>query len=242
MLKLNLKILLCAIATIIFTGCAKNNSAHKSILENTSDTNVVELAIYTVKKGHTRNFLEARKKAIEKVKEFKGFGSANGFQSTRHPNLYVDYFIWSTLSDAKEAAEKILNCVECQPFLNSIEEVKLFDHVSVIREWDSKPEPIDSPAGVVELAVYTVRDVEPPALSNSRNEVISLIQGYRGFESMKTHHSFGDRSLFVDLVWWKQVEDGQNADKEVQKTDQGKEYFGFMKEVKFFDYLTPIHK
>ncbi len=93
---------------------------------------VFEIVVFKIKKDKLQEFLQNQPKMYQQLKTYKGFKSIITHQSIENPEIFVDYCLWETKEDAKNAAKDVMNDPKLSSLFNLIENVLSFEHYKQI--------------------------------------------------------------------------------------------------------------
>ncbi len=203
-------------------------------------SNVVELAVYTIKEGKQSSFLKARSKMLSSVSRYRGFLSANTYQSLNNPNLYVDYYVWASYEEALNAEKEIQSDERSRAFLQSVDSLKVYNHSKLIDGGLVGEQRKLLASDIIEIAAYDVPKQNIEAFKRARVPVFNMIRKYSGFKFARTSKSV-DSSLFIDYVVMSDLETAHAADKEITPTKEAEAYFALVGQFHFFDRLRLIN-
>ena len=119
-----------------------------------SDRLVAEIAVYRVRAGAAEALDASRPIMAEAVSRYPGFVSGRSFVSSADPSLYLDYFVWSSLDDAVEAATNVMRDPAALPYMASIERIVFYGHGQVRNSSRLTDIPDASANSVVVFRIY----------------------------------------------------------------------------------------
>ena len=204
---------------------------------------VVELAIYKVRPDQLANYPAARAQMRAALKALSGYRSGHTFQAVSDATIFVDYFTWAGLEDAQEAARQIEHLAEAQDFLQTIDSILVYHHLTFVADGlilgpaHHRP---PTPDDVAEMAVYRAPEASQEALLSERLPIFEMIKRYDGFRSGRTARAIEDAEVIVDFVQWTDLATAEKADSKVTATPEAESYFSKVTEITFFDRLKPL--
>ena len=170
------------------------------IQPNDETDEVVELAIYKVHPDQLANYPDARAQMLAVLKTFGGYRSGQTFRAVSDANVFVDYFTWASLEAAQEAARQIEHLPEAQAFLQTIDSILVYHHLTFVTDGlihgQAHPVP-PTPHDVAEMAVYRVPEANQKALLRERPVIFDMIKRYDGFRSGRTARAVEDTEVIA---------------------------------------------
>ena len=204
---------------------------------------VVELAIYKVHADQIANYPAARAQMLAALKTFSGYRSGQTFRAVSDATIFVDYFTWATLEDAREAARQLEHRAEAQAFLHTIDSLLVYNHSTLVADGlilGRAHHVPSTPDDIAEIAVYRVPQGSQEDLLSERPAIFGMIKRYDGFRSGRTARAVEDTEVIVDFVQWTDLATAEKADSEVTSTPEAESYFGKVTAITFFDRLKPL--
>lgn len=98
------------------------------MIKNANQKHVVELVVYTIKPDKIHCFSTLRESVKNKLSQMKGFIYYLTYQSIKEQKKLMDFVFWDTLENATEAAKQFQNDPTLKPFIDSFEQIILFEH------------------------------------------------------------------------------------------------------------------
>ena len=207
-----------AVMLLVETELTSNNKI-MNVLEKEPETIVMEIALFNIKESAAESFMDLNKKTLPALSELDGYIKSSTYQNLVNPLLYLDIVEWESLSSAQQSAELFEKDERFKAYLESIEELKYFDHVSILpvenngllkyREATDKD--------ILELASFFLKEETYDEFAADRIKLMDHMgRNYDGFKQVATVRSHKDPLKLIDLGGWESEVVCQTAQKDLE--------------------------
>ncbi len=218
------QLLLTLPALLLLVGCNNKNKV-KMKEEVKEKVGTIVLVTTQIKSDYTPEKVIELSKAIDPmVDEFEGYlGRKMAFGHT-DPNFLVDVVYYTDEKAAAEAAEKEMKSETCNRFFNTM-------NFETLKEHSFTPAIMTPPKNgnvkAIELVLFKTKPEFSKSEVISAAEDMNTIMGqYDGYVSRKL--AVTENGLWMDLVYWTDVEKGKAAAEQILKEGSGQKYFNMI--------------
>lgn len=178
--------------------------------------NVYEIVLFEVKNEKTDSFLDISNKSMNLISEFDGYISSSTHRSITKDQLFLDIIQWESLEKAKSAASIVQKEDKFKPFLNTINQIHFFDHLSLIQHGNLKyKETVDN--DTLEFALFYLKDNCFNDYKKNRTSLMNHIsENYKEFKEVSTLRGINNLNLMLDIAFWEDINACHKAQKELE--------------------------
>ncbi len=202
---------------------------------------ILELVLYTVKPEALGAVRTHNNRAYRALSQWDGFLSGATFQSLENANTFADYYLWSGMEQARNAAERFKSAPEVRDFLDCIGETIVFRHFEVEGEQPSFTESDEGNA--FEVAVSIVDPAKREAYESVKPEIMALVRQEEGFIEVASFEAETDEGLLcLDVLRWQSADAAARAMEHIHNTEQCGLYMETFKTSVFFDHMRAVQR
>ena len=201
-------------------------------------TPVYELIVYTVREDKLENYAGVRGQVFQYLSTLDGYREGSTFRSLKQPNLFVDYITWTSLGQAKAAAQNWRSSAVSSEVAPYVEAVQLHDYSAPVADGERGAFDHLAPEDIVEISVFQLNPEKRGDLQAARPPLFDQILAYDGCKFTRASESTEDPLRYTDLLWWSDLETATRVAEAIHQVEACATFMGSIAEDLFFDHLV----
>lgn len=194
---------------------------------------VVEVVLYQVNSDADKSFIVEG--VSQELTDFEGFISRKTFQSFKDENLLLDWVIWESLEQAKEAAQVLPQKESLAPFMQSINKVEYFEHFEM-KYFAGSLESFEE-TNTLELVLYKIKSETLDDFEAIFEQVSGELAQVEGFIGRQSGQSFQEENQFVDFLIWEDLAKAEASMAVVEQNPNILPFFEMNQETTLFEHF-----
>jgi hypothetical protein len=208
-----------------------------------NDNNVMEIALFKVKKEAINHFKELNEKMSKILSTYGGYISSKTYRGMDRDSVFIDIVWWESLDKAKEAEAKFRTDESLKDYRDALGRVMYYDHIHPIKNGKLSFNPYTEESSTIEFGVFKLKEGSNENYLTTRLPLMNVIskkygEGLKeGIAFQSVEHPF----LHVEFTYWSNMDVCTKAQHEINESeptykpfmqnfdDKGPGYFGFFK-------------
>jgi len=231
MTKKVIGVLLSAVLLMVNCSTAQNKIS-------TKQKEVTEIAIYRIaeEKNPQIDFLLTDFR--NEVSKLKGYKDYLTLQDKNSPNIYIDILHWENIEDALNASEIVKDGNIYKPFTSSIDSLIAYGEFYQYKSFYKSKKENTMENKITEVVIYQLKSDKVEGYETIANATNEFLNKQKGFISRKIMQDHKDKTIFMDIVEWKNISDAQSAMEVSQKEASLMPFFEATEKVVSFSHYN----